>query len=134
MSRRLFVCLIVVAVIEIWGIFMMVRWIGGWPTFGLIILTGIGGAWLARAEGRKVWADAVQQLGSGQMPGWAILDGLCVLGGGVLLMLPGFITDVAGLTLLFPFTRKMYRYLLYGVLERKVRSGQWTIRRGPPQW
>ena len=119
---------VLLAICEIAGIMAVSRWIGGWPTFALILLTGIGGAWLTGHEGRKVWAEAVRQIGSGQMPGWALLDGLCVLGGGVLLLLPGFLTDLAGVTLLLPFTRRLYRKFLYRLLERKVRSGQWTIK------
>ncbi len=133
MSRWLFAFLLLISAAEIWGIIMVSHWIGGWPTFVLIVLTAVCGGWLTLSEGRKVWADTLRQLGSGQMPGWAILDGLCVLGGGLLLILPGFLTDVIGITLLIPFTRRMYRLLLYGWLERKIRTGQWTIRFGAPR-
>lgn len=119
-----------VAAAEIGSIVLMSKWIGGWPTFALIVLTAACGVWLTMSEGRKVWADAARQLSSGQMPGWAILDGLCVLAGGLLLIVPGFLSDLAGISMLVPFTRRLYRLLLFGWLERKIRTGQWTIRFG----
>lgn len=129
MSRWLLWLLVIVPVAELFGIMLMVRWIGGWLTFALIVLTGIAGAWLARSLGRKVWLDAQRQLQSGEMPGRALLDGLCVLAGGVLLMLPGFLTDVLGAALLLPFFRPFFRLLLFGLLERFFRGGRLTIRR-----
>jgi UPF0716 protein FxsA len=132
--KWLIALIIIVPAAELWGIIEMGRRIGGWQTFGLLLLIGFLGAWLAKTEGRKVWLDARRQMESGVMPGRALLDGLCVLVGGILLMMPGFITDVVGFTLLFPITRPFYRLLLYGWLERKIRSGSLSIRRGPPRW
>ncbi|WP_123039531.1 FxsA family protein [Cohnella candidum] len=131
MFRWLAALIIIVPAAELWGIIQMGRWIGGWQTFGLLLLSGFGGAWLARNEGRKVWREAQHQLQSGQMPGKALLDGLCVLAGGLLLVMPGFISDIVGVTLLFPLTRPFYRLLLYAGLERLVRTGSLSIRGGP---
>ncbi|MFC5704319.1 FxsA family protein [Cohnella faecalis] len=131
MVKRLAVIFIIFLAIELWGIIEMVQRIGGITTFGLLLLTGILGGWFARAEGSKIWADARRQLQSGQMPGFALLDGLCVLAGGLLLLLPGFLSDIVGITLLLPFTRPIYRLFMYRWLEKKVRSGSISIRRGP---
>ncbi len=49
-----------------------------------------------------------------------MLNGLCVLIGGLLLMLPGFLTDIVGITLLFPLTRPFYRVQMLRFLERKL--------------
>jgi UPF0716 protein FxsA len=126
--------IIIVPAAELWGIVEMGRHIGGWATFGLLLLTGFVGAWLARSEGRKVWQQAQRQMEAGQIPGNSLLDGLCVLVGGLLLMMPGFISDIVGFTVLFPLTRPFYRLFLYRWVERKIRSGSFTIRRGPPRW
>jgi UPF0716 protein FxsA len=134
MYKWLVALMIVIPAAELWGIIEMGRHIGGWPTFGLLLLTGFAGAALARYESRKVWLQAQRQMEAGQVPGRALLDGLCVLVGGLLLMMPGFITDVVGVTLLLPVTRPFYRILLYRWLERKIRSGSFTIRRGPSRW
>src|SRR5690606_13954963 len=93
--------------IELWGIIEMGRRMGGWSTLGLLILAGVLGTWLAQLEGRKVLQQAQRQMQAGQPPGMSLLDGLCVLVGGLLLLFPGFVSDVIGLTLLIPFTRPL---------------------------
>ncbi|XEC96467.1 FxsA family protein [Paenibacillus tarimensis] len=125
------IVIIVVPALEIWGILRMGAWIGAWPTFGFILLTGFIGAYLAKREGRKVWMEAQRQMQSGQIPGRTMLDGLCVLIGGILLLTPGFLTDLLGFSLLFPLTRPYYRKVILGWLEKKMRGGGggFTIRR-----
>ncbi|WP_256759949.1 FxsA family protein [Cohnella sp. WQ 127256] len=131
MQRKLFPMLIIVMLIEIWGIYMVGKWIGGLLTFGILIATGVLGTWFIKTEGRRVWQQAQQQMQAGQVPGHTLLEGLCVLIGGILLIVPGFISDILGITLLLPITRPLYRIYMYRWLERKVRSGKFTIRRGP---
>jgi len=133
--QRKFLTIVVLAILfEIWGIYMMGRWIGGFGTFALLLGTCLLGAYLIQTEGRKVWRQAQQQMQSGQPPGHALLEGLCVLAGGILLIVPGFISDVIGLTMLLPFTRPLYRLFMYRWLERLVRGGRFTIYRGPNRW
>ncbi|QMV44902.1 FxsA family protein [Cohnella cholangitidis] len=120
--------------IEIWGIYMVGSWIGGFGTFVLLIATAALGVWLIKTEGRKVWQQAQQQIHSGQAPGNKLLEGLCVLVGGILLIVPGFFTDIVGLTMVIPVTRPIYRLFLYRWIERLVRGGRFTISRGPNRW
>lgn len=134
MSRRMPLFLAACLIAEIWVMIRVGQWIGGWETFGLILLIGFAGAWLAREEGRRVWREARRLLESGEPPGFAILDGLCVMAGGLLLLLPGFLSDLAGLALLLPFTRHYFRLRLYRWLERKLRGGSLSIRVGPFRW
>lgn len=134
MHRWLLALVIVLPAVELWGIVEMGRWIGGWETLILLVLGGILGAWLARLEGRKVWLQAQRQMQAGQVPGHALLEGLCVLAGGILLMIPGFLSDLVGLTMLLPVTRPLYRLAMYRWLERRVRKGSVTIHRGPDRW
>ncbi|MFC5651535.1 FxsA family protein [Paenibacillus solisilvae] len=129
MLRWIIAAIIIIPAVEIWGIIKMGHWIGGWATFLLILLTGFAGAQFARSEGRKALLDVQQQLQSGQPPGHAMLNGLCVLIGGLLLMLPGFLTDIVGITLLFPLTRPFYRLQMLRFLEKKLRNGSFIIRR-----
>ncbi|WP_239618300.1 FxsA family protein [Cohnella mopanensis] len=134
MQKKLLPVLVIAMLIEIWGIYMMGRWIGGFATFLLVIGTAILGAWLIKTEGRKVWQQAQMQMQSGQAPGHKLLEGLCVLVGGILLIVPGFITDIIGITMVIPLTRPIYRLFLYRWLERLIRSGKFTISRGPNRW
>lgn len=129
MLKWLVVAIIVIPALELWGIIRMGHLIGGWPTFGLILLTGFLGAKLASSEGRKAFADVQMQLQSGRPPGHAMLNGICVLVGGLLLLMPGFFSDIVGVTMLLPITRPFYRLLLYKWLEKKLRNGSFVIRR-----
>ena len=79
---------------------------------GLLLLFSIVGAWLARHEGFVVIQRVRQRLDRGEVPGRELIDGLLVLSGGVLLIVPGFVTDAFGLLLLFPPTRVLARHFL----------------------
>lgn len=78
-------------------------------TLGLVILTGVLGTLLARTQGWRTWQQIQQQLAAGQLPGDSILDAMLILVAGALLLTPGMLTDAFGLTLLVPFTRRLYR-------------------------
>jgi UPF0716 protein FxsA len=126
MQRALLILFIVIPALELWGIIEVGHRIGGWPTFLLLIASGFAGGWLLKVEGRRVWMQAQRLMQAGQVPGFAILDGLCVLAGGILLMVPGFLSDIVGITLLLPFTRPFYRVLMYRWLERRFRGKRIT--------
>lgn len=129
MYKWLLAAFLIVPVIELWGILQVGDWLGGWTTFFILIIMGFAGAYLARAEGRKVWMDAQRQMQAGQIPGRTLLDGICVLAGGILLLTPGFFSDIVGITLLLPMTRPLYRQILLQWIENKMRNGNFKIGR-----
>ncbi|OUS77993.1 membrane protein FxsA [Paenibacillus sp. MY03] len=129
MYKWLLALLLLVPIIELWGILQIGEWLGGWTTFLVLVGMGIAGAYFAKLEGRKVWLDAQRQLESGIMPGRSLIDGICVLLGGLLLLLPGFISDLFGIVLLLPVTRPIFRRIILQWLEKRLRNGQFTIRR-----
>lgn len=125
--RMLIIILIAVPALEIWGLIQAGKWIGAWQTFALILLTGCVGAYLAKREGYKVLKDVRERLQSGDTPGIAMLDGVCVFAGGLFLLIPGFFTDVLGLLLLLPPTRRMFRNSLLNWLRKAVSRGRFRI-------
>jgi len=129
--RKFGAWLAIAAIAEIAVIILAADWLGAGTTFALLLLGVVAGALLAQTEGRKAWLEAQRQMQSGQMPGQAILNGLCIMAGGLLLVIPGFLSDIVGITLLLPFTRPLYRGWLYRWLERKFRSGSFRIYGGP---
>ncbi len=129
MYKWLLAVFIVVPIVELWGIFQVGSWIGGWNTFFILILMGLAGAYLARTEGRRVWGEAQRQMQAGQIPGQTLLDGLCVLAGGILLLMPGFISDIVGITLLIPASRIYYRQIMLQWIEKRMRNGNFRIGR-----
>jgi UPF0716 protein FxsA len=130
MYKWLLAVILILPIIEIWAILQVGEWLGGWTTFLIIVAMGIAGAYFARLEGRKVWLEAQRQMETGQMPGRSLIDGLCVLLGGLLLLLPGFLSDIAGIVLLLPVTRPIFRGIVLQWLEKRMRNGgNFTIRR-----
>lgn len=117
------IVLTMISALEVYGFILMSSWIGGWDTFLLLLLTGVIGAVIVRYEANQVWADAQKQMQSGQIPGRAAVDGLCIAAGGILLLTPGFFTDIMGFILVFPLTRPLYRYYLLKWIEKKWKGG-----------
>ncbi|WP_078414017.1 FxsA family protein [Priestia abyssalis] len=128
--RVLIPLLIIVPAMEMWLLILSGKTVGPFPTFLLVILTGILGAYLAKKQGIAVLMQAREQLSYGELPGEAILDGICILFGGAVLLTPGFITDALGFFLLFPPTRKLVKPVLAKWLQRFFRNGRFmTIKR-----
>lgn len=127
--RYLFLFIIMIPAAEIGLLMFSGNMIGILPTFLLIILTGIVGAYLAKQQGLETIRKAQEEMRYGNMPGDAILDGICVLIGGTLLLTPGFVTDIAGLLLLIPFTRVYFKKLIGKALMKWFNNGRITIIR-----
>ncbi|WP_257346556.1 FxsA family protein [Pseudalkalibacillus decolorationis] len=127
MFRIVIVLLIIIPALEI-GILI---WSG--QTFGipvtilLILATGVIGAWLARREGMEALRLSQVQLQNGQVPSDVILDGICILVGGTLLLTPGFITDTTGFLLLFPYTRAVAKLWMRRYIQKKMDNGQFSF-------
>ncbi len=93
-------------------------------TIGTIILTGYVGAKLAKSQGMNILREVQSSLSRGQVPQKAIAEGLLVLIGGILLLTPGYITDLIGLTFLFPYTRRIHAARLERWFLRSIQQGK----------
>jgi UPF0716 protein FxsA len=111
---------VVIPIAEFWVVATVGGLLGLWPTLGLLVVSAIVGALLMRREGPKAWAALVNAFGTGQLPTGRLADAALVLVGGILLMLPGFLTDLLGLVMILPFTRPLIRRLLAFVLARRA--------------
>lgn len=89
--------------------------IGVLPTLGLIILSAVLGILLLRVAGLATAWRARECLARGELPEREMFDGLLLALGGLLLLLPGFISDLFGLLCVLPFSR----HLLLGRLQRQ---------------
>lgn len=127
MRKAFFVAIIIVA-LEIATFILVGKEIGVFAVFLLIIATSLLGVTLAKKHGRKTWLEVNGQMAQGQVPGEGIFDGLCIFIGGILLILPGFITDIIGLLLVLPLTRTFWKQKLYTMIKKKV-HGQTIIYR-----
>jgi len=103
----IFFALIGIPLIEI-AVFIEVGGrIGLWSTLGLIFATAAIGTALLRYQGLSVLADARSSMERKELPVQALLDGVCLVIAGVLLLTPGFVTDVAGAMLLITPIRRI---------------------------
>ncbi|WP_303969321.1 FxsA family protein [Sporosarcina ureae] len=98
--------------------------LGIMPTILIIIATGIGGAYLAKKQGLRAWRDLQFRMANRETPGKALVDSVCILLGGLLLLMPGFITDIVGLLLLFSGPRKILYPFIVKWIYNKIRNGQ----------
>jgi len=78
-------------------------------TLGFVIITGITGALLLRYQGLRAYRNIQRDLAAGRLPTDSLLDGALILVAGVLLLTPGVLTDIVGMTLLIPYCRRAYR-------------------------
>jgi UPF0716 protein FxsA len=124
--RYVFLALLLVPIVEILVIIQVGRVIGGWPTFGLLVLESLLGAWLVRREGGKAWRALSEALQTGKMPSRQLADAALVLVGGTLLLTPGFVTDIFGFFFILPVTRPIARRFLEAAVARRL-LGAWTV-------
>ena len=99
------------------------------PTIGLIVTTGVAGAWLARDQGVEILRRIQEETSQGQMPATTLIDGALILIGGLLLLTPGFFTDALGFSFLVPLTRDLWRNGLNSWLQKQIKQGSVNIHR-----
>lgn len=134
MFLALLAIFIIVPILELWVIFEVGSQVGFLNTFVVLIVIGATGAALAKSQGYRAVARIQQDINQGRMPGDSLLDGALILAGAILLLAPGFITDVVGLCALFPPTRSLLRRWLKSRLKKAVERRRlfvWTDPNGP---
>jgi len=89
-------------------------------TLGLVVLTGVVGAWLARREGIKAFSRIQADLARGEMPADAMIDGVLILAAGLLLITPGLLTDLCGFALLIAPVRRGVRRRLAASFRARI--------------
>ena len=119
---RLLVLFIVVPAVELALLIEIGRRVGTLATLGLIVVTGILGAALARHQGLGVLRRVQAELAAGRVPAGSLLDGVFILFAGALLMTPGILTDAVGFLCLVPGVRTLIKRELWRRFERAVRE------------
>jgi UPF0716 protein FxsA len=128
---QLFVLIFVLLpIVELTILFKLGQSLGWIPTLALVLGAGMAGAAVARYEGWRAALRVRQQLASGVLPAAELFDGLLVAAAGVLLVIPGVLSDVLGLALLVPPTRKLIRRWLMHFVRTRFRVE--LVRDGGP--
>ncbi len=110
-------------------IFLMIKIggeIGALNTLALIFLTAIIGIYYARIQGIETLRSGFKNLYNNKLPIYELISGASIAFASILLIIPGFFTDVIGFLLLIPLSRKMIIKLLIskGKIEEKVRKNK----------
>tara|TARA_X000001036_G_C20285132_1_gene645956 strand:+ start:33 stop:458 length:426 start_codon:yes stop_codon:yes gene_type:complete len=112
------ITIILVPIIEIYLFIKIGSQIGAFNTISLIFITAIIGVFYARFEGLNTLRSGFSQLIKNQVPAYEIISGAAIAFASILLIIPGFATDVIGFLLIFPLTRK----LIFGRLINKFKN------------
>ena len=99
--------IILIPVIEIYLFIKIGSQIGAFNTISLIFITAIIGIMYARYEGLNTIRSGLSQLVKNEMPAYEIISGAAIAFAALLLILPGFATDIIGFLIVFPLTRKL---------------------------
>lgn len=129
MFLRLLLAFTIIPIAELYLLIKVGSQIGALATVAIVILTGMAGAYLARMEGLATMQRVQQSLAQGVTPAEDLLDAFIILAAGVVLLTPGFLTDIAGLLLLFPPSRNAFKRWLRRRFDDWTRKGRVTIHR-----
>ena len=99
--------IILIPIIEIYLFIKIGSQIGAFYTIFLIFVTALVGIIYARFEGLNTLKSGLTQLVTNKLPAYEIISGAAIAFAALLLIIPGFATDIIGFFLIFPFTRKL---------------------------
>ena len=110
--------IILVPVLEIYLLIKIGSQIGAITTILLIFTTAIIGIYYAKYEGLNTLRSGFSQLSRNETPAYEVISGAAIAFAAVLLIIPGFLTDLLGFLLIFPITRK----IIFGNLTKKFKN------------
>ena len=100
--------ILLVPIAEIYLFIKIGSQIGAFNTISLIFITAIIGLYYAKYEGLNTLRSAIKQIVRNEVPIYEIISGAALTFAAILMILPGFLTDVIGLLIIFPWTRKIF--------------------------
>ena len=125
---KLLMLFIIVPVTELYILIEAGKRIGTLNTISIIIFTGILGAYLVKHQGFMILRKIQNDLNEGTIPEDSLVQGAIILTGGILLLTPGFATDIAGFIFLIPVSRKVVKKYLLKWLKGKIKEGNFHYR------
>ena len=116
--NSLLIAIILIPIIEIYLFIEIGGQIGAFNTISLVFITAIIGVIYARYEGLNTLRSGISQLIKNEAPIYEIVSGAAIAFAALLLIVPGFATDLFGFLLIFPLTRK----LIFGKIINKFKN------------
>ncbi|HOW72178.1 MAG TPA: FxsA family protein [Phycisphaerae bacterium] len=120
MVLRLLLLFTLVPLVELAILIKIGSRIGAGTTIVMVLLIGFVGAAVARHEGWRTIQGIQADMAAGRLPGDRLVDGLLILIGGILLITPGVLTDIAGLLLFLPPVRALVRTYMKRRLRTRI--------------
>ena len=111
--------ILIVPIIEIYLFIKIGSQIGAFNTISLIFITAIIGVYYAKYEGINTLKSAINQIVKNEVPIYEIVSGAALAFASLLLILPGFLTDIIGFLIIFPWTR---RFLFRKISKKKYKG------------
>jgi UPF0716 protein FxsA len=112
--------LIAIPILEVWLLVQVGQRLGLLPTVLILIVEAVIGVLLMRHEGSRAWKALNDAFTNGKVPTGELADAALILVGGVLLMLPGFLTDIIGFLFLLRWTRPFARKVIAFFVARRI--------------
>ena len=100
--------ILLLPIVEIYLFIKIGSQIGAFNTISLIFLTAIIGVYYAKYEGLNTLKSAIRQTVQNEIPIYEIISGAALAFAAILMIIPGFLTDIFGLLIIFPWTRKLF--------------------------
>ena len=116
--NSLLLSIILVPIVEIYLFIKIGSQIGAFNTILLIFITAITGIFYAKYEGLNTLRSGLSQMIKNETPAYEIISGAAIAFGALLLIIPGFATDILGFLIIFPLTRK----LIFGKISNKIKN------------
>ncbi|HHO76251.1 MAG TPA: FxsA family protein [Deltaproteobacteria bacterium] len=131
MLIKLFLAFTLIPVAEIYLLITLGGYIGAMHTVGLVVLTALTGAYLARLQGMITMFRIREAVQNGVMPSGDLIDAFLIFAAGIVLLTPGFITDIAGILLLVPVVRHYLRDLVIKKINHMISRRHIEFRQYP---
>jgi len=118
--NSIFLLIILIPVIEIYLLIKIGSQIGAMTTILLIFVTAITGVYYAKYEGLNTLKSGFLQLSKNETPAYEVISGAAIAFAALLLIIPGFVTDMLGFLIIFPITRK----LIFKKISKKFKKNE----------
>ena len=115
--NSIFLPIILIPVIEIYLLIKIGSFIGAFFTIFLIFTTAVIGVYYAKYEGINTLKSGFLQLSKNETPAYEVISGAAIALAALLLIIPGFVTDVLGFLLIFPASRRFF----FSILSKKFK-------------
>ena len=115
--NSIFLIIIAIPVIEIYLLIKIGSQVGAINTIILIFITAVVGIYYAKYEGLNTLKSGFVQLSNNETPAYEVISGAAIALAALLLIIPGFLTDVIGFLLIFPLSRK----LIFNFFNKKIK-------------